>query len=149
VSEAERLAGAVERLVGGVMRQGGAVGAEPSPLSTTQAMTLRILADEGPLRLSRLAERLGTTGATASRTVDVLEAMRLLRRLPDPLDGRGVLVDLTAGGERWVRHRREALVDMAAELLHGLRPGDQRRLVELVSQLTELLAGADRATAVD
>lgn len=149
MSEAERLADAVERLVGSVMRQGGAVGAEPSPLSTTQALTLRVLADDGPLRLRALAQRLGTTNATASRTVDVLAAMRLLRRLPDPLDGRGVFVDLTPAGGRWVRHRREALVDMVAELLHGLSRRDQQRLVGLLTQLDDLLAGADRAAAMD
>ena len=143
MSEAARLAAAVERLLGSVMRQGGAVGAEPSPLSLMQALALRVLADEGPLRLRALSQRLGTTSATASRTVDILAAMRLLRRMPDPADGRGVIVELTPPGLEWVRRRREALEDMVGELLHGMRPRDQHRFVDLLTQLNDLLANVE------
>lgn len=143
MSEAAHLAAAVERLVASVMRQGGAVGAEPSPLSTIQAFTLRVLLDEGPLRLGTLAGHLGTTNATASRTVDTLEAMRLLRRSPDPADGRGVIVELTRAGEDWVALRRDALEDMVGELLLGMRPRDQVRFVELLTQLNDLLANVE------
>jgi DNA-binding MarR family transcriptional regulator len=145
VSSSADMVGAVERLIGSVMRQSDAVGAEPSPLSLTQAMTLRTLADHGPLRLGALARLLGTTPATASRTVDILEAMLLLRRTRDPADGRGVIVELNEAGERWVNHRREALEDMVSELRGRMRPRDQRRFTDLLMQLNDLLTGADRA----
>lgn len=139
------LSAAVERLVLSVMRQGDRVGTEPSPLTLTQALALRTIADHGPLRLGILARLLGTTNATASRTVDILEAMLLLRRVRDPLDGRGVIVELTTKGEVWVQERRDALEDMLGELIAEMRPRDQRRFVVLLTQLNELLTGADRA----
>ena len=146
MTEREQLAAAIERLVAEIMRRGGSIGAEPSPLSTTQALLLRVLADHGPLRLGALAELMGTTSATASRTVDVLEATRLLARVADPADRRGVVVRLTEDGEAWVRRRRENLARMVGELLEGMRPRDQRRFVELLSQLNELLVGARSET---
>ena len=145
MTQTATLAQTVERLIASVMRQGDAVGAVPSPLSMTQALTLRTLADHGPLRLGALARLLGTTAATASRTVDILEATQLLRRHPDPADGRGVIVELNDAGEQWVQRRREALEDMVAELVEGMRPRDQRRFVELLTQLNELLSRAEPA----
>ena len=144
MTESEQLAAAIERLIAELMRRGGSIGAEPSPLSTTQALMLRVLADHGPIRLGTLAALMGTTSATASRTVDVLEDTRLLARLPDAADRRGVVVRLTSDGEEWVRRRRENLARMVGELVQGMRPRDQHRFVELLTQLNELLIAADR-----
>lgn len=146
MSEEERLAEAVERLIGVIIRQRGAIpGPEPRQLTTTQALALLTLADEGPLRLGALADRIATTGATASRTVDVLESLGFVARAPAPLDGRGVTVEPTAAGRCEVRRRRERMAAMVAELLKGLPEDEQRRFVDLLRDLNELLIAADPA----
>jgi DNA-binding MarR family transcriptional regulator len=148
VTEEARLAEVVERLIGVIIRQRGAIaGPEPRQLTTTQALALLTLADEGPLRLGALAERIATTGATASRTVDVLESLGFVVRVPSPLDGRGVSVEPTAAGLREVRRRRQRMAAMVAELLKGLSAEEQSRFVDLLGDLNELLNAADRRPA--
>jgi DNA-binding MarR family transcriptional regulator len=146
VSEEARLAGAVERLIAVIIRQRSAIpGPEPRQLTTTQALALITLVDEGPLRLGALADRVATTDATASRTVDVLETAGFVRRVADPNDGRGVSVEPTGEGRREVRRRRARMAAMVGELLRGLGPEEQHRFVSLLDALNELLVAAERA----
>ncbi|MGW7683685.1 MarR family winged helix-turn-helix transcriptional regulator [Kribbella sp. NPDC054772] len=67
----------------------------------------------GALRLSDLAARLELDASTASRHVRSLEQLGLVRRSPDPDDGRAFRVELTEQGlEQWeasARHRMELL----------------------------------------
>jgi DNA-binding MarR family transcriptional regulator len=148
VTTEDRLAEAVERLIAVVIRQRRAIpGPEPRQLTTTQALALLTLADEGPLRLGVLADRIATTDATASRAVDVLEREAFARRVRDPSDARGITVEVTAEGVREVRRRRKRMAAMVGELLKGLPPAEQRRFVDLVDDLNELLLAADRESA--
>lgn len=145
MNQEARLAEAVERLIAVVIRQRSAIpGPEPRQLTTTQALALLTLADEGPLRLGVLADRVATTDATASRTVDVLQRAGFVRRVPDPADGRGISVEPTAEGRREVARRRRRMAAMVGELLKGLRPTEQRRFVDLLDDLNELLVAAER-----
>ena len=73
-----------------------------------QGVALVTVAAE-PLRLRALAERIGTTDATASRTVDALESAGLVRRASAPDDGRGVVVHVTPAGRRRLEERRGTL----------------------------------------
>jgi DNA-binding MarR family transcriptional regulator len=148
VTHETRLAEAVERLIAVVIRQRSAIpGPEPRQLTTTQALALLTVADEGRLRLGALADRIATTDATASRAVDVLEAAAFVRRVPDPLDGRGISVELTHQGRREVRRRRQRMAAMVGALLNGLRPDEQRRFVDLLDGLNELLVAVERESA--
>ena len=74
-----------------------------------------------PYRLSagQLAEGMGLSSGAMTNRLDRLEAVGLVRRLPDPDDRRGVLVEPTeAGHAAWDRAtdtqaRREALIASA------------------------------------
>lgn len=55
---------------------------------------------EGPLPVSRIAERLDVTSAFASRLVQELEAKGLVIRRPSDVDRRVILVEATAKGRR-------------------------------------------------
>jgi DNA-binding MarR family transcriptional regulator len=145
VTEAERLAHVLERLIGAVIRQRSAIGGpEPRQLTTIQGLALYAVVDCGSLRLGALADLLGTTDATASRTVDALERLGLVGRARDPEDGRGIYVEATPAGRREVRRRRRRAAAMVSELLKGLAPDEQRRFVDLVDDLNGLLVAADR-----
>ncbi len=147
MTEAERLAEAVERLIASIVRQRSAIpGPEPRQLTTIQGLALMTLA-AGPLRLGALADGLGTTDATASRTVDALEGPGFVRRARDPRDGRGVSVELTPEGRREVRRRRRRMAAMVGELLKGMSARDQDRFVALLGDLNELLLASDRLPA--
>jgi DNA-binding MarR family transcriptional regulator len=60
-------------------------------------------APERALRMSDLAERVGLSPSGLTRLVDRLEAKDLVRRQPDPSDGRCALARLTDTGLRQLR----------------------------------------------
>ena len=115
---------------------------EPGTLSTFQALTLATLADHGPARLGSVADTLGTTDATASRTIDVLELHGLAERRPDPDDARCVIVAATDVGVADVRRRRKRLAGLAARALDGLSADEAHRVA---ASLVELRALLDRS----
>jgi DNA-binding MarR family transcriptional regulator len=90
------------------------------------------LHDDGPRRSSELAEMFSIDKGAVSRQVARLEALGLVERTPDPLDGRAHLLSLTAHGRSRLaevaRRRRqwydERLADWSgdeiAELAHQL-----------------------------
>lgn len=76
-------------------------------------VVLFVLRCSGALRLSDLANRIELDASTASRHVRALEQLGLVRRSPDPDDGRAFRVELTEQGvEEWesgARRRMELL----------------------------------------
>ena len=131
-----RLAEAVEQLFLRLIREGGSLGEiAPKELTATQKQALAIVVDEGPLRLGALAERMGTTDATATRTVDGLTALGLLERAADPVDGRAVQIAATRAGVKNLAVRRERLVTVLEALLGERSAGEIEQLAELLSTL--------------
>lgn len=93
--------------------------------------TLRRRADEQGTKPSDLAQSsLITTGAMTSR-LDRLERAGLITRAPDPTDGRGVRVHLTAQGER-----------LAEQSLNGVLAADEAFLEPLDQRQRDTVAAA-------
>ena len=138
-SDPARLAVELERLITLVRRRGGPHDADDPPLAGSQRLALSALVAESPLRLRALAERIGTTDATASRTVDALAALGLVRRKPDPNDGRGVLVVATPKAVELVTERRARLVETLEQGLAGMSRADRELLVSLLAELNDVL----------
>jgi DNA-binding MarR family transcriptional regulator len=139
-----RLAAEIERLFSVVASRRTRFGSdEASALTTTQRLALFAIADHGPVRLGVLAERIGTTDATATRTVDALAAAGLAERTADAEDRRAVRVAVTRSGRSLVRRRRKQLVDLLSGSLAGIPQGEQERFVALLSELNDVLVGAD------
>jgi DNA-binding MarR family transcriptional regulator len=67
--------------------------------------------------------------------VDRLVERDLVKRLPDPYDGRGVIVRLTAEGRRVVDLALADLLERERTLLAGLPANRQRELAQLLRQL--------------
>jgi DNA-binding MarR family transcriptional regulator len=109
-------------------------------LTTTQALALRVAVIEGPQRMGALAELLGVTVATASRSVDALVAAGLVRREADPVDGRAVRVVATARGRREFRSRRERFVRALESLSNDLSEIERRQLADALETLGRLFA---------
>ena len=140
VGDARQVAEAVEGLLAAlVRRRRPARDSEPGELSTFQSLMLASIVDLGAARLGSLADTLGTTDATASRTVDVLELYGFATRRPDTGDGRGVLVEPTASGRNEVRRARQRLVRLAERALGDLSPDEARRVAAALVELRLLL----------
>jgi DNA-binding MarR family transcriptional regulator len=144
-SDRARLAVELERLITLVRRRGGPHDVDDPPLAGTQRLALSVLVADSPLRLRALAERIGTTDATASRTVDALVALGLVRRERDPSDGRGVLVVATPKAVDLVAERRARLVATLEQGLAGMSRADRELLVSLLAELNDVLDPTVRA----
>jgi DNA-binding MarR family transcriptional regulator len=86
------------------------------------------------------------TSGTMTNRIDRLEEAGLVSRHRDPLDKRGVLVELTQRGHATVDAALADLLDRERELLGGL---DTDQQAELAALLRVLLAPFDAADADD
>ncbi|MGH3170734.1 MAG: MarR family winged helix-turn-helix transcriptional regulator [Trebonia sp.] len=75
-----------------------------------------------------------TSGAMTNR-LRRLEADGLIRRVPDPGDGRGLLVELTEKGRALVDEVAPVHVDNERAMLAALTPAEQQRFVDLLRKL--------------
>jgi len=92
-------------------------------------------------RLSDIAAGLRVAVPTVSRQVRQLEELGLVARARDPVDGRAVLLEVTAAGLDALRRMREEWRRTVAELLEPWPAKDREILGELLERFAlELLA---------
>ena len=100
---------------------------------------LAALRREGePYTLSpgRLLQVTLVTSGTMTNRIDRLEAKGLVARVPDPHDGRGVQVVLTANGRTRVDAALTDLLGHERQILSALSAADRDRLADLLRRLT-------------
>jgi DNA-binding MarR family transcriptional regulator len=106
-----------------------------------QEVLLLVLADAGPTTPGRLAASMSIEPPTVTKMVTRLEAAGLVRRDPDPVDGRSSLVSLTDEARHRLAGVDEAWATLAEETLAGLGEDDRLRLVELLEKAATGLPG--------
>lgn len=87
-------------------------------------------------------ETLVSSGTMTNR-IDRMAERELVRRLTDPNDGRGVLVEITERGLTLVDAAMTRLTDAEASLLNGLTRHDRERLASLLRKLATSLGDAN------
>jgi DNA-binding MarR family transcriptional regulator len=101
----------------------------------------------GALRLSDLAGKLELDASTASRHVRSLEQLGLIRRSPDPDDGRAFRVELTEQGiEQWeasARHR----IELLSAAMEGWSEEDVQTFERLMTRFADGVAARTEAPA--
>jgi DNA-binding MarR family transcriptional regulator len=118
-----------------------------SDMTPSQSSALSRIEQDGPLRLGALADLEGTTAATMSRVIDSLAARGLIERVPDPLDGRASLVQLSVEGGALVRQVRAGYTEALRAALAELPPADREivhRAIPVMARLSELLQSSER-----
>jgi DNA-binding MarR family transcriptional regulator len=68
--------------------------------SRYEALVLLVHSHDGALPLSKIGERLQVHATSVTNVIDRLEAAGLVRREPNPQDGRGVLAVITDEGRK-------------------------------------------------
>lgn len=121
------------RIVGRVARDLDEAG--EVPLRTFEVL-MQVDDAGGRIRLKDLVERVVLSQPGLSRKVARLSEEGLLRREPDPRDGRGVLVSLTTEGQQAVRDAR-ALHDagIAREFVAHIDDHEARVLIDIFTRL--------------
>jgi DNA-binding MarR family transcriptional regulator len=92
-------------------------------LSVAQVAALHLVDDVGAMRLSALADAIGSSPSATSRMIDDLVQRHLLSRAEDPDDRRAKLVRLTREGEGFIRKASEGRLRVISENLPTLLPG--------------------------
>jgi DNA-binding MarR family transcriptional regulator len=105
-------------------------------LSLTQLRVLAILRDRR-IRMSELADYLGLDKSTISGLVDRAQKRGLLRRAPDPADGRAVDVFLTTDGIHLAETGASEIAQSLTPMTGRLTTADKRRLTALLERLLE------------
>ena len=107
------------------------------PVSVSVAFALDALRD-GARRQQDLADSLRLTKSTVSRLVDDMVDHRLVKRRPDPTDGRATTIELLALGRKRADQLSEARNRKYSALLAAIDPKDQ----VLVRKALRILATA-------
>jgi MarR family transcriptional regulator, organic hydroperoxide resistance regulator len=118
---------------------------EPHGVHPGQDYLLDELWHEDGQTVGALAARIGVEVPTAVRTVSRMEAAGLLRREPDPADGRRVIVRLTARGRELERIVPQILADVTERATAGMSEAEREQLLRLLRDLRENLEPAPAA----
>jgi DNA-binding MarR family transcriptional regulator len=115
-------------------------------LTLAQLKTLYLVSASEPLRMSEVADRLGTAPSTTSGVVDGLVHLDMLERVADPSDRRQVLVRPTAAAQRTLEDFHDMSRTRLRELLGHITDEEDLAAIE---HAIDLLADAAGSTAED
>jgi len=107
-------------------------------LHPTQFLALMLIADEQPIRIGEIAARVPCSQPTATTTVAGLEEAGLVRREPDPVDGRATAVVLTEAGARMVEASGQQAADELGKLLRRLDDEDRALVLKAGQALARI-----------
>ncbi|MEP6853148.1 MAG: MarR family transcriptional regulator [bacterium] len=102
--------------------------------SRYEALVLLSFSGSGALPLSKIGERLQVHATSVTNVIDRLEAAGLVRREPNPRDGRGTLAVLTVEGRR-VAEAATAVLNRARFGLGDLSAADRTGLTTALRRL--------------
>lgn len=114
-----------------------------SDVTSKESEALLLLGRTDPLSVQAFAGRMELEKTWASRLLVRLEKRGLIRRRPNPADGRGLLIELTSRGRKEHAALHTALSGYAVNLMGcvpaGERESVRRALVQLRNALTECM----------
>ena len=94
--------------------------------------TLRRTGDPYRLSPTDLFRSMMVTSGTMTNRIDRLTEKELVRRIPDPEDRRGILVELTQQGRELIDNALVSHIANEARLLHPLSREEQQTLAALL-----------------
>jgi DNA-binding MarR family transcriptional regulator len=109
-------------------------------LTFAQLSTLARVEDLGPMRLGELAAHEGVAAPSMTRTIAPLVDSGLIRKEPDPRDGRSSLVTATPAGRELLAQMRRERTETLARRISRLTPQQCDALHAAVPILEALLA---------
>lgn len=130
-----------------LIRRSNAVALEPHGLTHTRHEALAILyfSRDGELPLMKLSERLLVHPTSVTSTVDALERLGLVARVPHPSDRRTTLARITPKGRAAMEQTSKAMAE-ASFGLGALSEDEAAQLFQLLRKVrTAATDGHDRA----
>ncbi|HTB48739.1 MAG TPA: MarR family transcriptional regulator [Verrucomicrobiae bacterium] len=96
----------------------------------------------GHCRVHDLAAQLGIEAPSVTRKTQELEQAGYLRRVPDPLDGRAISLQVTPRGRTIGDRLWKAQREIISQALTGWEAAERQQFVELFQRFSNDLAGA-------
>jgi DNA-binding MarR family transcriptional regulator len=103
----------------------------------SQHLVLFVLKCSGPVRLSELASKAEVDASTISRHVRTLEQAGLIRRSPDPDDGRAFRVELSDEGREKFAAATKRRQELLTQAMAGWDPADIKTFESLMSRFAD------------
>ena len=100
-----------------------------------EALVLLTFSREDRLPMRVVGERLMIHATSATHIVQRLEAQGLVQRVPNPDDGRGVVVRLTEAGRAAVQAALSELLAFERSVLAAISPDERAQLAALLRRL--------------
>jgi DNA-binding MarR family transcriptional regulator len=114
-------------------------------LTMAQMRAMYLVVAAGPMRMSQVAERLGTAPSSATGLVDALVETGMLERIEDPADRRQVLVRATPAAHTRIEAFSELNRTRLRSLLAEIRSADELVTIErAIDLLTDAAGRAER-----
>ena len=113
-------------------------------LTFPQALTMNVLGTEGPMPISKLAEKMGSANSTISGIVDRLERLELAKRTRSELDHRVIYVEAT---EKYIELRNKAKTgvnEYFSNLLDNLKPEEREEVARALELLDKALTSGGK-----
>jgi DNA-binding MarR family transcriptional regulator len=107
-------------------------------VTSSQISALARIKQLGPLRLGALAEAEGTTPVTMCKVTNSLEERKLITRVPDPLDRRASLVQVSRQGETLLSDLRARSTDALRGALVELSAAERECVTSAIPVLERL-----------
>lgn len=110
---------------------------DPAAAMTIRQYRILERLQERPHRTAELASTSDISQPTASNAIAGLEARDLVRRRPDPEDGRATLIELTEQGRAIYLYAHDIVIERLATFTEGLGPEATASLERLAADLNE------------
>jgi DNA-binding MarR family transcriptional regulator len=108
-------------------------------LTRTQLSVLGTVTRRGPIGIGELAEIEGVNPTMLSRVVAKLDEAGLIRRQPDPDDGRAARVQVTDAGQAMHSRLQQERTDVLTAMLRALPPGHSGEILAALPALEALV----------
>lgn len=112
----------------------------PLNVSAAGGLALGVLRDRGAMSPSELGERLIVTRATVTGVVDSLERRGFVRRSPDPIDRRRLVIGITPAGLAVVQELRTIIHRNEKAWLSTLSEPELHSYIEQLHRIQDSLA---------
>ena len=128
------------RVVLGRLRRRLREHANKGDLSLSQLAVLGTLDREGPATVTTLARAEGVRPQSMGATIAALEEAGLVSGMPDPGDGRQVMLSLTEKARSWLKASRDAREDWLSQAIRThLSATEQEELAWAVGLLRRIV----------
>ena len=108
-------------------------------LTFPQATALSVLGKEGPMPISKLAEKMGSANSTISGIVDRLERLELAKRTRSELDHRVIYVEATPKYIELRNRAKTGVNEYFGALLDTLKPEEREEVAHALELLDKAL----------